>query len=151
MNSLMSLWAKWECPILNGVMFADGFVDCIPPYEQSRPPGTITLAGQGRTSLDSLGSLELTSVMPSCRAEDKAKDLVVIGGEGGMGSDGFVAVTDFANCLRWIAFFDFSNPFVSVALSGDEVLAKNNLDETWHFPLVSPSQIKVEVPARTRS
>ena len=146
MNSLQSLWDKNECPILNGVMFADGFVEHVKPHDQPRPVGTMSLTCQERTSIDYQAKLPVAGVIPSCRAEDRSTGIVAIGGEGGMGSDGFVAVTDFANRLQWIAFFDFSNPFVSVGFRNGEVIAENNLGERWHFPLSSPSRIKVEVP-----
>jgi hypothetical protein len=147
----MSYWLKGECPILNGVMFPDGSTECIEPRDQPRPTGTITLVARGRTSLDKHAPLESTGLIPSCRAEDKGKDVVVIGGEGGMGSDGFVAVTDLSNQLRWIAFFDFSNPFVSVELLADEIVGKNNLGEVWRFPLKNPSKITVEVSTVPKS
>ena len=146
MNSLQMLWENEECPILNGVIFADGTVDLVKPHDQPRPFGTVNLKCQERTSINCQTKLQLTGVIPSCRAEDGAKGVVAIGGEGGMGSDGFVAITDLANRLRWIAFFDFSNPFVSVGIESEEVIAKNNLGERWHFPLANPSRINVEVP-----
>lgn len=145
MKSLESFWSMSEAPILNGVMFIDGFVERIEPYAQPRPAGTINLVARERTSLATYEPLEATGIVSLCRAEDKGKDIVVIGGEGGMGSDGFVAVTDLSNQLRWLAFFDFSNPFVSVELSNDEVVGKNNLGEVWRFPLENPSNIRVEV------
>lgn len=131
---------------MNGVMFGDGSVECIEPCDQPRPVGTMTLVGKGRTQLQSHAPLESTGLMSSCRFEDRAKGIVVTAGEAGMGSDGFVAVADLSNQLRWIAFFDFSNPFVSVEILGDEVLGKNNLGEAWHFPLSNPSRVRVEVP-----
>ena len=146
MNSLMSFWLKGECPILNGVMFGDGSVECVEPYDQPRPAGTVTLVGKGRTQLQSHAPLESTALMPSCRFEDRAKDIVVTAGEAGMGSDGFVAVADLSNQLRWIAFFDFSNPFVSVEISSDEVVGRINLGERWRFPLANPSGVRIEVP-----
>jgi hypothetical protein len=146
MNSLISFWLKGECPILNGVMFSDGSVECVEPYDQPRPAGAISLVGKGRTQLQSHIPLESTGLMPLCRCEDKAKGIVVTAGEAGMGSDGFVAVADLSNQLQWIAFFDFSNPFISVEVSGDEVVSRNNLGETWRFPLAHPSAVRVEVP-----
>jgi len=146
MRSLESFWLEEQSPILNGVMFADGFVECIAPYDQPRPAGTIHLVANGRTSLAAHAPLGATGITPLCRAEDRAKGIVVIGGEAGMGSDGFVAATNLSNQLRWIAFFDFSNPFVAVALLGEEVVATNNLGEVWHFPLENPSRVRVEIP-----
>ncbi len=147
MNSLTSLWSKLECPILNGVMFAEGFAECVEPWEQPLPAGTITLVSKGRTLLEHFAPLESTGLIPSCRAKYEDRDTVVIGGEGGMGGDGFVAVTNTANELRWIAFFEFSNPFVSVELCGDEVLGTNNHGEVWHFSLREPSKVRIDVPA----
>jgi hypothetical protein len=147
MNSLAPLWLKGECPILNGVMFADGFVQCVEPCEQPRPLGIITLVAKERTPIEQHTPFETTGLIRLCRAEDQRRGLVVIGGEAGMGSDGFVALTDTSNQLRWIAFFDFSNPFVSVKLFSDKVIGENNLAETWRFSLENPSQIQVNVPA----
>lgn len=129
-------------------MFSNGLVECVEPREQLRPAGITTLITIKRVSLKEQESLKSTGLISICRTEDKKKDIVVIGGEGGMGSDGFVAVTDLANQLQWLAFFDFSNPFVSVELLNEEIIGTNNLGEKWRFPLKNPSKIRIETPAK---
>ena len=146
MKMLQTLWEDAECPILNGVMFAEGFADQIQPFDQPRPPGIATLTVERRIFLGSYAKLQVAGVVPLCRSEDRLMGLVAVAGEGGLGADGFLAVTDMANFLRWIAFFDFSNPFVRVELKGGKVLAENNLGEKWRIALAIPSRIVVEVP-----
>jgi len=65
-------------------------------------------------------------------------------GECGMGADGFVAVEELnTKKLRWIAFFDFSNPFYSVAIEKNFILVTNNLSEEWQFAVDSPWEIEI--------
>ena len=146
MNSIQALWEKGQCIILNGVMYANGSVELVKAYDLPRPVGTLSLPFLEQTSLDWNKTCEITTLIPSCRSEDLSRGVVAIGGEGGMGGDGFLALTDVANRLLWIAFFDFSNPFVFVEIARSEIIAKNNLEESWHFQIAKPSQIIVEVP-----
>jgi hypothetical protein len=127
-------------------MFSDGFVECVERIDQPRPPGTITLVASERTFITDHEPLDLVSIFPMCQAEDKKMGIVAIGGDTSMGNEGFVAATDLSKQLLWIAFFDFSNPFVSVEFNETEILAKNNHRELWHFPIQHPSRITIETP-----
>jgi len=69
--------------------------------------------------------------------------LVLHCGEGSLGADGFVAVREIAGPLRWAAFFQSSNPFRSVTLEGEHVVALSTLDHRWSFPLERPEHVQV--------
>jgi hypothetical protein len=144
----MSFWLSEESPIVNGIMFADGSIQSIEPCDLPRSPGTIQLVAGEQANLCLFAHLEPTGLIPLCRVEDKRKGIVVIGGEGGMGSDGFVAFTNSQNQILWMAFFEFSNPFVSVELRDEEIVAVNNLNEKWYFQVENPSMIRIENPRR---
>ncbi|MCE3605414.1 hypothetical protein LXA47_17655, partial [Massilia sp. P8910] len=63
-------------------------------------------------------------------------------GEGEMGNEGFVAVTN-KHGLLWAAFFANSNPFYQVNIVENCVTAVNSYEATWHFPIDSPWNINI--------
>ncbi len=145
---LSLLWASRKCPIFNGVMFSDGSAEHVAPDDMPRPRGVRYLVKDGEDFIENFDPTYMTHIFVACEVRYTEMGVVVLAGEGGHGSDGFVAVTDLLNEIRWLAFFDFSNPFVSVRISGDEVVAENNLGEFWFFPLDNPAQVRVETSRR---
>lgn len=96
------------------------------------------------TDLDAKTALRFTGLISLCETTDVFRNLRAIGGEGGNGSDGFVAAVEArSGVLLWIAFFTQSNPFVSVELRGSDILATTNLDTHWRFPLDSPGDVEI--------
>ena len=86
---------------------------------------------------------DLESVSISLLATATAGGIVAVVGNGAFGSDGFVALLGSDSAVRWLAFFDFSNPFTAVSLSGGRVCATNNLGELWAFPVSEPWNIEI--------
>lgn len=73
------------------------------------------------------------------------RDLLIQAGEGSWGGEGFVAVSRIADGrLIWIAHFDFSNPFVEVALENERIKAVSTYQDEWYFPLFKPEQVVVD-------
>ncbi|MCP4600753.1 MAG: hypothetical protein GY847_09510 [Proteobacteria bacterium] len=143
-------WASMKCPIINGILFANGDIEWINVglLPQSGGMARIQLSPGRPTDVKTLtdeGVLDWTEVAPLCEAIDEKRNIRVFAGEGGLGADGFVAVLKASDSqLEWVAFFENSNPFVEVELRETEVLAKTNLSNTWRFPLDSPAQVTVD-------
>ena len=94
------------------------------------------------SDLEKLHNLEWTYLAQLC--ESVENDIVIAGGEGGIGSDGFVAVLRTSDRhLMWLAFFDDSNPFIKVSFLNGIVIAFSNLGDVWNFPLEKPHELKV--------
>jgi hypothetical protein len=73
-----------------------------------------------------------------------SSDIRVECGEGAMGNEGFVAAVNTAdNSLIWALFSSHSNPFVSVARDGDEVVVEGGYDQVWRLPFSAPEKFAV--------
>ncbi|MCK6588071.1 MAG: hypothetical protein L6Q76_10845, partial [Polyangiaceae bacterium] len=72
------------------------------------------------------------------------KGLLLSCGEGAMGNEGFVAASDASSGqIRWVAFFNCSNPFIRVCAKDDNVVAENNHGHLWLFPRASPERVVI--------
>ncbi len=143
-------WAKGKCPLLNGVIFADGTYYPIRHVAQPRRSFPVELffdPARQMTPLSSIG--EWTQITPLCEVVDQSKGIFAVAGEGGMGADGFIALMHSDRVLQWNAFFTFSNPFIALLLVGDELVARNNHGEHWRVPLSTPWKITIEKPNQT--
>lgn len=111
----------------------------------------MTLRAAEAIELGVLSDVGWTKALPNDVARDVATHSVMIVGECGMGSDGFVALqaTDDPDSLQWLAFFDFSNPFESVSFAGDFVEVRNNIGEEWCFDRSSPREIEIRPAAQS--
>ena len=137
-----------ECYSVNGIQFPDGTVQCLHVTVAWRRPTTYTIAAGERTTLQQLEAADALyengcGVM--AELTDTATGLHVLAGECfGHGGDGFVAVIDAAtNGLRWLAWFEDSNPFRELALDGADLLATSTLGCRWRFPLADPANCSV--------
>ena len=144
---LTAQWRAERCPIIDGIVFGDGSIKLVNANWQKQENGRlgIVLKPGGGTTLAELhakGRLQWTGVIGQCEAVDVVRNIRVIGGEGGLGSDGFVAnVRDDDGKVVWLAFFNISNPFATVQIHDDHVLARTTLETWWRFPLDAPDRI----------
>ena len=69
---------------------------------------------------------------------------IVFGGEGGMGNEGFIACTDFANNFLWAIFFTDSNPFYKIEFNNDEIYAYSSNNLLYKVNLTNPEIIEIE-------
>ena len=144
---LTAQWRAARCPIIDGIVFGDGRVRLVGVDWQKRANGRLGLVIEpgGWTTLADFhkdGKLQWTGVIVLCEAEDPTRGIRVLGGEGGLGSEGFVAnVRADEGTIVWIASFSNSNPFEVVQIRSDDVLAKTNLGALWRFPLDAPDRI----------
>ena len=144
MKTLLNNWMKEKCPLLNGVIAADGTYHPIRPVAQPRKSFPLELSDGPARKMTSVAIVEWSCVTPLCEFSDKSKGILAVAGEGGMGADGFIALLNPDRSLRWNAFFDFSNPFVALGLEGNELVAENNHGEHWRVPLSTPWKITIE-------
>ena len=144
-----NLQAKWDegyAPLVSGIAFASGKVNWL-NLSNDKDPATGRLqtkvSSGGPTSLLDLskeGSLRWVHYITMKERCFPEMDVCVHAGGGSFGGDGFVAVCDMkSKALKWIAFFDSSNPFSDFSIKSSCVIAKTTLDETWSFSLQSPS------------
>ena len=150
MNSILDEhWSRGFCPIINGIVFSSGKIDWVNIELRSTPGSTqFHLTPGTSTSLEDLekeDDLEWTTVITLSECQSQRLNLKVICGEGGLGSDGFVAVSEFSSKdLLWIAFFECSNPFIKIHLQNGVVTAETTLGNSWVFPVFSPEKVTVK-------
>lgn len=147
---LAAQWAAERCPVIDGIAFGDGRVKQVLASWKKQEDGRLEMVIEpgAWTTLEDLhgkGPLDWTGIIDLCTAEDPAKGIRILGGEGGQGSDGFVAaLRSDSEEIVWIAFFTTSNPFEVVQIHGDFVLAKTNLGMWWRFPLDAPERVTLQ-------
>lgn len=141
---LKNEWINRKIPIVNGIIYQDGSVDCI---EISYVGKSRSIQHGNKIHLDDLLSkneLGFSSVMIANKLEDFHNNINVYYGEGSFGGDGFVLVessNDFQ--IKWIAFFENANPFEKVEIKNNLIYAHNNLKEIWKFELNNPSKLTI--------
>ncbi len=146
MEILQDRWKKHQCLIINGIVFEDGRI-----LQFDKPKiGKSTLQIVNKTDLQ-VAITELgdywTTLIPICKVRFQEDDLLVESGQGGLGEDGYVAVSRASdNHLVWLAFFDYSNPFYKVSVRNAEaiVVCETTYGDTWQFHLNEPDYIEVD-------
>lgn len=153
MSSLTDLLqVKWQdglCPIINGVVFSNGRVVLLEfKHERMNGEREVHLRKCGEKSLESVldGDCSFfTGITELCSVECEGSDKRLVGGEGGMGGDGFVALTSGrGDHLEWIAFFENSNPFIRLACQDGSALAQSTYGDRWSFPITNPEKATVQ-------
>ncbi|MEO6994746.1 MAG: hypothetical protein ABI273_14150 [Lacunisphaera sp.] len=148
MNELISRWNDNECPMLNGVMLTNGMYYPVKPVDAPRKPLPMHLTYGECRMLPEISALGWASLIQTCEVKISGGNLKVIAGEGSMGADGFVALSAEDQSLRWVAFFDFSNPFERLYFDdANVIIAENNLGEAWRLSVSCPWEIIVTTAA----
>jgi hypothetical protein len=136
-----------ECYSVNGIQFSDGTVQRLLVTAAWGPAIQYTVSAGERTTLQQLeaaNALYENSCAVRAQLTDAARGLHLLAGECNLGGDGFVAVIDTpTNRLRWLAWFEASNPFAELALDGADLLATSTLGCRWRFPLADPATCAV--------
>lgn len=144
-------------PIASGVFFGDGrWIPVQPQMIDELASGSagsryVIHPGVSR-NIEELGREEsdgfaaITELVEES-ASDESRNLRVCCGEGSYGGDGFVALlrADDGSPI-WVAFFEDSNPFVSVRLTESEAIGVTNLGHEWRFPIDAPERVRVRPP-----
>ena len=143
-KTVKKVWEQGKCPIIDGVMLHDGTLLLLRLKDE---PNGRHLVANGRSTIESFIAErpdELSSLCTLDTVKFLGDELVALCGEGSWGGDGFVALTNaISGELIWIFFSDASNPFVKLNRNGDSLIATNNQDERWCFPIDDPSSVKI--------
>ena len=144
MNMLSEFWRKRTIPTVNGLVFPNNMIRSVrsPDLEQRVP---YTLSIDEKDIPFEPADYFQSSIHPEHEFTDITTGIRAVVGEGSSGGDGFVALFSRENFDEpvWVAVFDFSNPFVKVRLEDGVVLAQNNNQETWRFPVSGIGQIVI--------
>lgn len=150
-NWLAWYWRRQRLPLIPGVFQADGRIVKLDVKSRALPePGRFAfdVSVSGETTLADLGRApeELGNMtMLQRTVTDMNRNLSAYCGEGSWGGDGYIALVQAdSNQPIWIAYFDESNPFVSVELSADCVIAVSNHGNRWSFPINAPEKVTVD-------
>jgi hypothetical protein len=147
--SLSECWRRRRLPLIAAIYYADGRAVPMLVREIPQPSGQFAFevspgdaTAIARLSAASEGYGHMTMLVEP--AVDPQRNLSAYCGEGSMGGDGYVALvsTDSDEPI-WIAFFDASNPFVSVELNANHVIATSNHGIRWSFPIEAPEKVTV--------
>lgn len=136
-------WREGLAPIVNGIQFADGKICQL----ESTSPESTENSKPTETKLETLkdkNEIQWAHYMELHFIEIHARGIRLCCGEGSMGGDGYVAAVDIkSNLLIWVAYFDYSNPFINVKLNNDSIVATNNSGDQWYFHIDHPELITV--------
>jgi hypothetical protein len=144
-------WASMRCPILTGIFYPDDTVTRLDVVDPRRAEGPSRITSRERVPFVNVGPSSWTQLAELARTSDVDEDVTVVVGEAGMGGDGFVAaITASTGQLAWLAFFDCSNPFQSVAAKHGLIAARTNLDVEWTFPVRRPEQVATKGTGREK-
>jgi hypothetical protein len=138
-------WQRERVPIINGVLFSDGtlwsfeYRDIDHKNIRAR---FVKLRAQNPSILD--GTFELAAIIETGRVANAEQDSKYSCGEGSHGGDGYIACSSLSdNHLRWIAFFEESNPFMKIHLTPGFVHATNNHGHIWSLDIENPRDISL--------
>jgi len=145
-------WAQGECPLIDGIHYADGTVilfEC--RALRGHATTEMSLRPLAVSSLDSALTLNphlwWASLTTLAEIESPTSQVAAVCGEGSSGGDGFVALLCGAERrLGWVAFFQSSNPFVAIAFEdGDApaVVARSSYGHVWIFPVERPETVLI--------
>jgi hypothetical protein len=145
---IQDIWQDEQCPTINGIIYGTGEILLLDFDRVTEGDDTaVSIRPAGKTNVASfLAEHEdyLTSITEFCEIQVQEEGVRISCGDGGFGGDGFVAVSRLSdNYLKWIAFFDNSNPFEEVSFAGSQVLAISSHRDKWLFPLAQPEQVSV--------
>nr|WP_261771688.1 hypothetical protein [Paenibacillus xylanexedens] len=136
MNSLiMEQWSaeQRELPGMNCIAFADGTVtilDIRTYLDSNNNERTLSVSPLCDTMIDSI-----VKYNPDCWTMVDVWTSVdyqggkIIGGDGQMGNEGFIACTDAEDHLVWAIFLEDTNPIKKLSVSGNSLIAINEHEE----------------------
>lgn len=149
MMKLIDFKDHQQCPYINGISYADEQIQLMELVVNKTKPVTFDIIVGIKTSV---AELEASGKMlwGDCIIEDEfsseEEKITVLCGEGNLGSDGFVALMNDQGKLKWIAFFDCSNPFIQLKFIDKVVFAETSLGHIWKFPINTPHLLTIENP-----
>lgn len=138
---ITTLWLNEQCPVTNGIYYADGEVtemhidetiNSVVVGQQTTLNKILTKAPKYLSDICIFAEVDFVSDSASYTAH---------AGDGSYGSDGFVCLTQNSAVL-WIAFFD-SNEFMVMKYKNHHLHAVNNCRSEWGFQIDAPEKISI--------
>lgn len=147
-DPLTLAWRNRKIPLINGVTFRDGTCIRLELYYANKNWSAKTaikiLDEDGGVDMWTIGVFGWTFFGEMFALSVQGKDIEIVGGEGGMGADGFIAALDIRdNAPLWVLFFDDSNPFDFAEVRGSTIRAHSTLDCIWEINLDDPTEISI--------
>ena len=150
---IQKAWKEEKCPIINGIIFGNGKVVLLDVEDfhsiirkRMQKKSIKVISHSDLNELEDTNRLEWSYITELFEINDSSRGIRISCGEGGMGADGFVAVTqEGTDVLEWIAFFDISNPFMEIHIHDNEIIATTNLGDKWHFLMNKPESVYIEL------
>jgi hypothetical protein len=84
-----------------------------------------------------------TEIQVFCRCSDPQTGNLYLGGEGGMGNEGFIVCLDDQEEPIWALFFQNSNPFHEIVLKENILEARSSLELSYSIDLRTPEKIRI--------
>jgi hypothetical protein len=101
----------------------------------------------GESTLDSILASEEDPWVDLTECDSKNfedKNIRLSCGEGAMGNEGYVAVSDLnTKRLIWMAFFTCSNPLTEIKFENETIIAENTYEQEWVFPVLNPEALTI--------
>ena len=139
-------WRASRSPVLNGIAFPSGEI-CEIFFEWDSEAISYLIVDKLFANLSVFqaeGVLQWVTIHKFLVAEDEGLDLRAYSGGGPLGEDGFVGVEDAKSAeLKWLAFFELSNPFKAISFGDGVVEAVSTFDVMWTFPIEKPYEVTV--------
>jgi len=142
-----------EVPLINSLIFPNGdllvFEHTILGEREKHILNVLC-----KSTIESYFEYNAFDSVSSCDAtiSTENEDFVVYAGEGSWGGEGIIyVISKKDNQLVWFFFSDRSNPFKSVEIKDDEIVAISTYEECWKIPIHSPEKMKIEKVEENKS
>ncbi|SDG05881.1 hypothetical protein [Chitinophaga filiformis] len=148
-NIIQEHWNNDELPGIDAIVFADGTVIILDFYAVSTESGgklhyvsplcETTLKSVEKYNDDVWTQIErhpATLTLPDGKK--------VYFGEGGMGNEGFIALTENDDQLIWALFSSATNPFTKAEFVNGKIRAYSTYDLYYNIDILAPERIVIE-------
>ncbi len=144
--NINTAWLKGELPIINGILNSNGTIDCLNLHDKIGVRLIEHGSVENINEMNKSKKINFSSIYISGNFQDITKDITAYCGEGSFGGDGFVLVRSNSDSqIKWVAFFEDSNPFERIEIIDNIIYAYNNLFEKWGFNINKPTEISIEL------
>lgn len=144
--SLRDEWEKGRLPIISGILYENGKIKWLNIDRESNRKRRIEKGSILHVNnLIEENDLYFSNITAMCTTTIVDNNIIITCGEGGQGSEGFIVVESKDKSeIKWVAFFEDSNPFENFKVINNKIIAYNNLDEKWIFDIYDPIKVRIE-------
>jgi hypothetical protein len=147
-NIIQEHWNNNELPGIDTILFADGTMIILNFYAVSTEHGKLHYVNPVcETNLQSVEKYNddvWTQIERSYATLTLPDGKKVYFGEGGMGEEGFVALTEDNDQLIWALFSTATNPFTRAEFVNGKIRAYSTYDLYYTIDLLAPENITIE-------